>query len=93
MFAKWLQSNRRTKPRALYGNLIAHMENRPEEQPSDMRLRLSLVSHLKMAGRFEEAIHQVQRAIQMSPGDRRAKGLLLKLRLERRISAIHRAKL
>ena len=93
MFAKWLQPHRRTEPRALYGNLIAYMENRLEEQPSDLRLRLSLVNHLKMAGRFEEAIHQVQRAIQMSPDDRRAKSLLLKLRFERRISAIHRARL
>jgi Flp pilus assembly protein TadD len=66
------------------------MENRLEEQPFDLRLRLSLVSHLKMAGRLEEAIHQAQRALQLSPGDRRAKSLLLKLRLERRFSAIHR---
>jgi len=88
VFAKWNLSSRRQRPRALYGNLIAYMENRLEEQPSDLRLRLSLVSHLEMAGRYEEAIHQIRRVLQFSPGDRRAKSMLLKLRLERRLSAI-----
>ncbi len=93
VFAKWNLSSRRQKPRSLYGNLIAYMENRLEEQPSDLRLRLSLVSHLEKAGRYEEAIHQIQRVLQFSPGDRRAKGTLLKLRLERRLSAIQNARI
>ena len=93
VFAKWNLSSRRQKPRSLYGNLIACMENRLEEQPSDLRLRFSLVSHLEMAGRYEEAIHQVRRVLQFNPGDRRAKSMLLKLRLERRFSTIQRVRL
>jgi Flp pilus assembly protein TadD len=63
------------------------MKDRLEEKPADQRLRLSLVKHLEMAGRYEEAILQVKRILLSNPDNRRAKGLLIRLTLEQRIAA------
>jgi len=80
--------SRASKPWNLYGNLISQMQLRLDQRPSDLRLRLSLISHLQKAGRFEEAIHQVRALLRLSPGDRRGKRMLLQLRLEQRLSAL-----
>jgi hypothetical protein len=77
-----------SKPRNLYGNLISQMQRRLDQRPSDLRLRLSLVSHLQKAGRFEEAIHQARDLLRLNPGERRAKSMLLQLRLEQRLAAL-----
>lgn len=77
-----------SKPRKLYGNLISQMEHRLDQRPGDLRLRLSLVSHLQKAGRFEEAIHQARDLLRRDPSDRRVKSLLLQLRLEQRLAAL-----
>jgi Flp pilus assembly protein TadD len=91
MLASWRYKRRRPQqPRARYGNLIAYMQRRLEGQPSDMRLRLSLVSHLKMAGRYEEAIRQAEHILQRDPTNRRAKTLLLRLRVDQRLAFIQR---
>ena len=90
MLAKWRHKRHRPQVRARYGNLIAYMQRRLEGYPSDMRLRLSLVSHLKMAGRFEEAIHQTKHILQRDPTNRRAKSMLLRLRLDQRLALIQR---
>lgn len=90
MLARWRHKRHRPQPRARYGNLIAYMQRRLEEQPSDMRLRLSLVAHLKMAGRYEEAIHQTEDILQRDPDNRRAKTLLLRLKLDHRLVTLHR---
>ena len=77
-----------SKPRSLYGNLISQMEHRLDQRPGDLRLRFSLVSHLQKAGRFEEAIRQARDLLRLSPHDRRAKSVLLQLRLEQRLAAL-----
>jgi thioredoxin-like negative regulator of GroEL len=77
-----------SKPRNLYGNLIHQMERRLDQRPGDLRLRLSLVSHLQKAGRVEEAIRQARDLLRLNPGDRRAKSMLLQLRLEQRLTAL-----
>lgn len=88
MLANWRYKRHRPQPRSRYGNLIAYMQQRLERQPSDMRLRLSLVSHLKMAGRYEEAIYQTEHILRRDPTNRRAKALLLRLRLDQRLALI-----
>ena len=90
MFTMWHRSNEKAQLRPIYGNLIAYMLRRLDEKPNDLRLRLSLVSHLKMAGRCEEAFQHANRLLRLDPENRHVKGLLLRLRLERRISSIHR---
>ena len=77
-----------SRPRNLYGNLISQMEHRLHQRPGDLRLRFSLVSHLQKAGRIEEAIRQTRDLLRRSPGDRRAKSVLLQLRLEQRLAAL-----
>jgi hypothetical protein len=67
------------------------MLRRLEEKPNDLRLRLSLVSHLKMAGRYEEAVQHANHLLYLDPENRHVKGLLLRLRWERRISALQRS--
>jgi len=89
----WKRGSRRArsvgaKPRNLYGNLIFHMQRRLDQRPGDLRLRYSLVSHLQKAGRLEEAIQHARDLSRMSPGDRRAKSILLQLRLEQRLAAV-----
>jgi thioredoxin-like negative regulator of GroEL len=74
----------------MYGNLIAYMLRRLDENPNDLRLRLTLVSHLEMAGRYEEAVEHANRLLYLDPANRHVKGLLLRLRLERRIPSFHR---
>ena len=64
------------------------MEHRLHQRPGDLRLRFSLVSHLRQAGRFEEAIRQARDLLRLDPDDRRAKSVLLQLRLEQRLAAI-----
>ncbi|MFQ5790222.1 MAG: tetratricopeptide repeat protein [Acidobacteriota bacterium] len=90
MFTTRFRIKNRPRPRSLYGNLIAYMQHRLEEKPANLRLRLSLVSHLQEAGRYEEAIAQVQHILRANPEHRRAKGLLLRLKLEQRLARIHR---
>ena len=86
--SRWRRHRHRAKPRNLYGNLISHMQTRLRERPSDWRLRLSLVTHLQKARRYEEAIRQVQDLLRLQPDLRRAKRLLLQLRLEQRLANI-----
>jgi hypothetical protein len=43
-----------------------------------------------MAGRYEEAIHQTEHILQRDPTNRRAKALLLRLRLDQRVALIQR---
>jgi thioredoxin-like negative regulator of GroEL len=62
------------------------MKLRLNQDPDDQRLRLSLVKHLKMAGRYEEAIDQTKHLLLRHPGNRRAKGMLIWLRLEQRFT-------
>ena len=76
------------KTRKLYGNLISHMQHRLNQRPGDLRLRYSLVSHLRQAGRFDEAIRQARDLLRLDPRDRRAKSILLQLRLEQRLAAL-----
>ena len=76
------------KPRNLYGNLICQMQRRLDQRPTDARLRFSLVWHLQKAGRLDEAIHQTRDLLRLDPDDRRAKSLLLQLRLEQRLAAL-----
>jgi hypothetical protein len=40
-----------------------------------------------MAGRYEEAILQVRHILLSNPNNRRAKGMLIRLRLEQRFAA------
>ncbi len=80
--------SQRAKPRNLYGNLISQMEDRLHQRPGDLRLRFSLVSHLQKAGRFEEAIRQARDLLHLNPDDRRAKNVVLQLRLKQRLAAI-----
>lgn len=91
MLNRWRRSSERTAPRTPYGNLIAYMRRRLEAQPADLRLHLSLVTHLRMAGRYEEAIEEANRIVRMHPDHRRAKGLLLRLKLEQRLAGIQRS--
>lgn len=91
MFARLRHTRKRFRPRALFGNLIADMQSRLEDEPADVRLRLSLVSHLRMAGRYEEAVQHVKRVLQVNPGNRQAKRLLLRLKLEQRVIALQRS--
>ena len=90
-FWRWARGRRRPKlrgPRNPYGNLISQMEHRLDQRPGDLRLRFSLVSHLRKAGRFDEAIGQARDLVRLNPDDRRAKSMLLQLRLEQRLVAI-----
>ena len=87
MFTKWIRSKHHRRPRSPYGNLIAYMKDRLEEKPADQRLRLSLVKHLEMAGRYEEAILQVKHILLSNPNNHRAKGMLVRLKLEQRFAA------
>ena len=87
----WLRRRRaKSKPKCLYGNLIASMRSTLESEPSNHALRLALVTHLEKAGRYDEAIEQVLILLGKLPGHRRAKGLLLRLKLEQRLALIHR---
>ena len=86
MFTNWYRSRSFRQPQSLYGNLIAYMRNRLNEHPDDQRLRLSLVKHLEMAGRYEEAIDQTKHLLLHNPNNRRAKGMLIRLRLEQRFT-------
>jgi hypothetical protein len=88
LLPKWGRRVDRPKPRKLFGNLISHMLSRLEERPHDLKLRLSLVAHLQKAGRLEEAIDQARDLLRLRPDDRRAKSILLQLRLEQRLTAI-----
>jgi Tfp pilus assembly protein PilF len=80
-----------SRPRSLYGNLIAYMKGCLATHPANDSLRLALVSHLKEARRYEEAIREVQIILQRDPGHRKAKSLLLRLKLEQRLAAINRS--
>jgi Flp pilus assembly protein TadD len=86
MFTRWYRNRNRRRPRSPYGNLIAYMKQRLNEQPADQRLRLSLVRHLEMAGRYEEAILQVKQLLVSNPHHHRAKGMLIRLKLEQRFA-------
>ena len=88
MLSRWRRGGRRARPRALYGNLIAYMQTRLREQPADMRLRLALVSHLRLAGRYPEAVHEAEEILRREPSNRRAKSLLLRLRVEQRLAVL-----
>jgi Flp pilus assembly protein TadD len=69
------------------------MQKKLEAKPTDQRLRLSLVSHLEAAGRYEEAVLHARKAVRFNPESRRAKGMLLRLRLEQRLASIHRTRI
>jgi hypothetical protein len=43
-----------------------------------------------MAGRYEEAINQTEHILQHDPTNRRAKALLLRLRVDQRLALIQR---
>ncbi|MCI0409708.1 MAG: tetratricopeptide repeat protein [Acidobacteria bacterium] len=86
----WWRRREAARPRSLYGNLIAYMKGCLATQPANDSLRLALVSHLKEAGRYDEAIRELQFLLQRDPGHRKAKSLLLRLKLEQRLAAINR---
>jgi thioredoxin-like negative regulator of GroEL len=90
MFTNWYRSKSHRRPPSLYGNLIAYMQLRLNQQPDDQKLRLSLVKHLEMAGRYEEAIDQTRHLLQHHPDNLRAKGMLIRLRLEQRLTGLRR---
>jgi hypothetical protein len=66
-----------------FGNLIALIRKRLQQQPHDLRLRRSLVTHLGRAGRFREAIEEAERLLHLAPGDAGGRLLLLGLKLNR----------
>jgi hypothetical protein len=78
------------KPRSLFGNLIASMKARLEGEPENVALRWTLVTHLARAKRYEEAIEQVKLVLGREPHHVKAKGLLVRLRVERRLAWLHR---
>ncbi len=59
------------------------MQRRLLEEPANVRLRLSLASHLGRAGRYPEAIEEAERLVAMSPSLPEAKRLLVGLRIHR----------
>ncbi len=87
----WLRRLRRgrtsRKPRSLYGNLIEFQRARLRERPNDTALRLALVRHLQMARRYDEAVEELRYLLDLEPGHRRAKALLLRLRVEQRLAS------
>jgi hypothetical protein len=66
------------------------MQLRLNQQPDDQKLILSLVKHLEMAGRYEEAIAQTKRLLLHHPDNLRAKGMLIRLKLEQRFNGPRR---
>lgn len=91
MLLWWRRRREKLKPKSLYGNLIAFMKDSLRAQPVNHPLRLSLVVHLQKAGRYEEAIEQLLVLLGQDPGHRKAKGLLLRLKLEQRLALINRS--
>jgi protein involved in temperature-dependent protein secretion len=83
MQSTWRRIRTRRKPAAPFGNLIALIRTRLSRQPADLRLRQSLATHLGLAGRYQEAVEEAERLVQMAPGRRSAKRLLLELKLNR----------
>lgn len=83
MRSTWRRIRERRRPAAPYGNLIASIRTRLAEQPSDLRLRQSLATHLGLAGRYQEAIEEAETLVRMDPDRLSAKRLLLELRLHR----------
>ena len=90
MLFEWCRIRNRPRVHSLFGNLIANMQARLEEHPADMRLRLSLASHLEKAGRFEEAVGEVRRILHHNPDYPQAKSMLWRLKLERRLAGLSR---
>jgi thioredoxin-like negative regulator of GroEL len=66
------------------------MQLRLNQQPDDQKLRLTLAKHLEMAGRYEEAIAHTKRLLLQHPDNLRAKGMLIRLKLERRFTGPRR---
>lgn len=71
------------RPRAPYANLIAFIGARLQERPDDLKLRFSLATYLGRAGRYREAIEEAERLLELAPGLRGARRLLLGLKLHR----------
>jgi Flp pilus assembly protein TadD len=83
MQTTWKRNSSRKRPRATYGNLIALIRGRLQEDPNDVRLRHSLATHLGRAGRYGEAIAEAEKLVELAPEHSGAKRLLLGLRLHR----------
>ena len=83
MQSAWQLIRARRKPAAPYGNLIASIRKRVSEQPADLRLRQSLATHLGLAGRYQEAVEEAERLVQMAPGRLSTQRLLLELKVNR----------
>ena len=83
MQTPWRRSSSRKRPRVPYGNLIAFIRERLRDAPEDLRLRRSLATHLGRARRYDEAIEEAKRLIEMAPARLSARGLLIGLKLHR----------
>lgn len=59
------------------------MRDRLAKDPADQRLRLSLATHLRMAGRYDEAVAEVEKLLQSGSSDFETKRLLVGLKFHR----------
>ncbi|HXV63122.1 MAG TPA: hypothetical protein VEK15_20655 [Vicinamibacteria bacterium] len=82
MRALW-RKPRGLRPRAPYANLIAFMRDRLAKDPGDQRLRQSLATHLGMAGRYDEAVAEVEKLLESGSSDFETKRLLVGLKFHR----------
>lgn len=77
----------------MYGNLIAAMRVKLNDEPGNLDLRFSLATHLGRAGRYEEAVEEAEKLVSAAPSGFAARRLLVSLKLHRMILGTRRASL
>lgn len=93
MLAERVSAPRRVRPKAPYGNLIASLREKLNDEPGNLDLRLSLATHLGRAGRYGEAVEEAEKLVSCAPSGFGARRLLVSMKLHRLILGDRRASL